>query len=164
MCTPYDVAKAVVDTIRTGIEIKKVVETKKEAKYQTELIKTQAKQAQQDAASERQYGIEEARRKKLQAILNMGNEKVAFASGNIALSSATALNILDDEKQNGELDALLTLNSSEKSAEKYMRQSQRYYQNAALNSFKAKNNYANSLFGTTLRVAGKSSKYNKQAK
>lgn len=164
MCSPYDIAKTVVDTIRTGIEIKKVVETKKEAKYQTELIKTQAKQSQQYAASERQEGIEEARRKKLQAILNMGDEKTAFASGNIALSSATALNVLDDEKQTGELDALLTLNSSEKSAEKYMRQSQRYYQNAALASFKAKNNYVNSLFGTTLKVAGKLNGYNKPAK
>lgn len=164
MCSPYDIAKTVVDTIRTGIEIKKVVETKKEAKYQTELIKTQAKQSQQDAASERQEGIEEARRKKLQAILNMGDEKAAFASGNIALSSATALNVLDDEKQTGELDALLTLNSSEKSAEKYMCQSQRYYQNAALASFKAKNNYVNSLFGTTLKVAGKLNGYNKPVK
>lgn len=164
MCNPYDITKAVVDTVRVAVEVKKAVENKKEAKYQTELIRTEAKKARQDATYERQEGIEEARRKKLQAILNMGEEKTALASGNIALSSATALNIVDDEKQNGELDALLTLKSSEKKAENYMYQSQKYYANAALNSFKAKNGFINSVFGSSLKLTGKLAEHTNNAK
>lgn len=164
MCNPYDITKAVVDTVRVAVEVKKAVENKKEAKYQNELIKTEAKQARQEASYERQEGIEEARRKKLRSILSMGETQAELASGNIALSSATALNIYEDEKQNGELDALMTLNSSEKRAEKYMQQSQKYYANAALNSFNAKNSFVNSLFGSTLTLASKTTEHIQDAK
>ena len=83
---------------------------KKLGNYQSSLMILQGKQAEQEAAYQRQEGIEEARRQKLNAILRMGDKKTAIAGRNIALSSQTALNTVEDEKINGELNALTTLN------------------------------------------------------
>lgn len=163
MCTPYDVGKAVVDAIRVGLEVKKTVEERKEAKYQIDINRKEAKRKEQEAAYERQDGVEEARRKKLQSILKMGDEKVNIAAGNIALSSATTLNLMEDQKLNGELEALITLESSEKRAANLIDQSQEKYQNAALTSFKSKNNFVNSMMKSSLNFTDKTLSYSEEA-
>ena len=76
----------------------------------------------------------------------MGKVKSKIASGNIALSSQTALNLVDDEKLNGELSALNTLKVSQRRSDAYLQQTGQYYSNAQLNSFNNKNNYKNNLF------------------
>ncbi len=115
-------------------------------KYKNQILSLNAKQSLANAAYERQEGIEQARQKKLNYILNMGKEASKFAAGNIALSSQTAINAIDDYKLNGELDALNTIKNSEKRAQSYERQAQQYYQNAALNTFNNKLNRKNNLF------------------
>lgn len=118
----------------------------KAQKYERNIAVQQAEKARTDAAYERQSGIEDARTQRLQAILNMGEEKASIASGNISVNSQTALNIIDDAKLNGELDALNTLKKSEKRANDYLFSSEQQYSNIALNSFKSKTtNIGNSL-------------------
>ena len=144
--------------------MKKAVEAKQEVEYQTELLKTEAKQAEEKAVDERQTGIEEARRIRLKSILNMSETKTDIASGNISISSPTSLNILSDEKLNGELDALVTLKNSEVRAKNYMRQSQKYYKNAALKSFSGKNNFVNTLASSGLSLLSEGNEFAKEYK
>lgn len=154
MCTLFNVAATAANLIVTAVEVKEAYDTKKEAKYQANVLTKQAEKAKIDAANERQDGIEEARRKRLKSILNMGKEKTTMAAGNISLNSQTALNVVDDEKLNGELDALITLKDSEKRADKYMEKADDLYSDAALTSFKAKKAFSNSVmnsFSNTLR-------------
>ena len=141
----YDIVNLVIGVISDLFKIKKTVELKNESEYQTEILKTEAKYAEEQAADERQTGIEEARRTRLKTILKMSEIKTDIASSNVLLSSPTAINLVSDEKLNGELDALITLKNTEKKAENYINQSKKYYQNAALKSFSGTNNFINSL-------------------
>ncbi len=164
MCTitPQDVVSIV-----TGIvEVVGMVQYNKaqnvKAKYRVEQLKTQAKNAQKEAAFERQEGIEDSRRKKLQSILMMSKEASKFAAGNIALSSQTAINAVDDVKLSGELDALNTLKVSEKRAEAYERQANEYYKNAALTAFNAKVSTKNNIFSASTRILNYGKNYYKK--
>ncbi len=149
-----DATTTVANLIISASEIYQAGTSKAESEFQADQLVRQAKNAEQNAAYERQEGIEEARRQRLQAILNMGEQKTNIASGNIALSSEMALNLVEDEKLNGELDALTTLKESERRAESYMQSAQKYYEDAALVSFKAKNAFTSTLlkqFGNTTK-------------
>lgn len=154
----FDIFNIVVKVIQTAFQVKKAVEVRKEAKYQTDILREEAKQAKEDAADERQQGIDEARRIRLKSILNMSEIKSDIASNNILLSSQTALNLVSDEKLNGELDALVTIKNSERTAENYLRQSKKYYQNAALKSASSKNNLVNSVSNSILNLSSNISK------
>ncbi|MBQ8886277.1 MAG: hypothetical protein IJY61_01070 [Candidatus Gastranaerophilales bacterium] len=149
----WDIFNVVIKVVQAAFQVKKAVEVRKEAKYQTDILRQEAKQAKEDAADERQQGLDEARRIRLKSILNMSEMKSDIASNNILLSSKTALNLVTDEKLNGELDALVTLQNSERTAENYLRQSQKYYQNAALKSASSKNNLVNSVSNSVLNLS-----------
>ncbi|MCD7878511.1 MAG: hypothetical protein LUG16_01100 [Candidatus Gastranaerophilales bacterium] len=140
-----DIASTVVNIALTVNEVYEATTTKKEGQYQTNLILQQAKQAEAEAASERQEGIEDARRTRLKAILNMADTKQSIAAGNIALSSATSQYALEDEKKEGELDALKIIKSANKSSDSYLEKAQNYYYQASLNSYKVNNAFRNSL-------------------
>ena len=94
----------------------------------------------------------------------MSETKTDIASGNINLSSSTSLNLIADEKLNGELDALVTLKNSETRAKNYMNQSQKYYKDAALKSFSGTNDFVNSLASTGLSLASNVSEFVKEYK
>lgn len=141
MCTISNVIDVVSSVVSAAISTKAAYDRKAVNEYQANLTVKEAKIAENNAKYELQEGIQESRRKKLQSILNMGEEKSNIAAGNIALSSQTAINILDDEKLNGELDALNTLVSSERRAESYFQQADRLYANAGLRSFQSKQNF-----------------------
>lgn len=148
MCEPTTITLAVGAVLSSAVSVYSAQTKKAEAKYQSALAVQQAEKAKTDAAYERQTGIEEARAQRLQAILNMGEEKANIAAGNISTNSQTALNIVDDAKLNGELEALNTLRESEKRANDYMFSSENYYSQAALTSFSANRNYTSSIFST----------------
>ena len=128
-------------------------EQKALADYQNKQLLEQAKQARENAARERQEGIEEARNRRLQAILNMGDEKVAFATSNISLNSLTAINQTDNLKLNGELDALTTLKNANNRAEAYTRQADSIYSNYALGKYKAKRNFQKGMINEIQNTA-----------
>lgn len=121
--------------------------------YQNKRILEQAKQAGEEAARERQEGIEEARNKRLQAILNMGDEKVSTASGNIAISSLTTINQLDNVKLSGELDAINTLKDANRRSESYIRQADNLYSDYALGRFNSKRKFRNGIIKQTEKTA-----------
>ena len=64
-----------------------------------------------------------------------------IAAGNLGVTSQTSLNIVDDEKLNGELDALTTLKTAEQKYATYIDKANQYYANAELSATKAKNAY-----------------------
>ncbi len=159
MCSIYDAVQAAANLVVAAVEIKEIQTQKAESEYQTEFLTKQAKKAEKDAAYVRQEGIEEARRKRLQSILNMGEEKTNLAAGNIGLSSQMAINIVDDEKLNGELDALTTLKDSEREAQKYMDRAEQYYAQAGLTSFRSKNRYSSGLMTSASGILSQGSMY-----
>ncbi len=146
MCTVTLAIMGVTTALETFREYQNANYEKAYGNYKSQLLIQQANQARKNAAYEMQEGIEESRNQKLQSILNMGKVKSKIASGNIALSSQTALNLVDDEKLNGELSALNTLKVSQRRSDAYLQQTGQYYSNAQLNSFNNKNNYKNNLF------------------
>ncbi len=154
MCTLIAVLSAVSTVTSAAITSKAAYDQKVIGDYQTKMIVKEAEIAENNAKYELQEGIEESRRQKLKSILNMGEQKSNIAAGNIALSSQTAINIVDDEKLNGELDALNTLKSSEHRAESYFQQADRLYENAGLNSFRNKKNYQNRVALTWTNAFG----------
>ena len=158
MCSIYDAVQAAANLVVAAVEIKEIQTQKAESEYQTELYTKQAKKAEKDAAYVRQEGIEEARRKRLQSILNMGEEKTSLAAGNIGLSSQLAINIIDDKKLNGELDALTTLKDSEREAQKYMDSAEQYYSQAGLSSFKSSRTYSNGFIGAATGIFSQTNK------
>lgn len=115
--------------------------------YNIQMLEQQAKISERNAAYERQEGINEARKQRLKAIQNMNAQKVAIASGNIMLSSSTALSLVDDEKLNGELNALDILNSSERRSQNYLDSAKNYYQRAGLQSYKQEAEENAEIFG-----------------
>jgi tellurite resistance protein len=133
-----DVVRGVVEVFRAVDTYQEVQQTKEQGKVETKSLIDEAKVAKNQAAVERQEGIEEARRQKLSAILNMSKEKTLFASNNIATTSQTALNIFDNEKLNGELTALNTIEKSEESSNKYLQMANDYYKKANLVSLNSK--------------------------
>ena len=142
-----EIAKIAVDTVRLIQTVQVTAAENKVANYNAQQSINQAKIAEKNAVYERQEGIEDAREKRLQAIKNMGSTKTTLASGNISMSSLSALDLIEDEKISGEIDALKIIDSSERRAQSYLDTSQRYYSNAALQSYKAKQNSIIKSFG-----------------
>lgn len=142
-----EIAKIAVDTVRLIQTVYVTTVENKVANYNAQQSINQAKIAERNAVYERQEGIEDAREKRLQAIKNMGNQKTNLASGNISISSLTALDLLEDEKTLGEIDALKIIDSSDRRAQSYLDASKTYYSNAALQSYKAKQNSIINSFG-----------------
>ena len=152
MCIATTAAAAVATAIAvvaatatsTAVTLSQVSAQKKTAAYQIEKQKKEAKKAEMQAAYERQEGVEEARKQKLNAILSMADEKAQFAGSNIALSSSTVLNLENDAKINSELDALTTQQDAERRAQAYMDRRNSLYANTALTAFNTGLNSKNS--------------------
>ncbi|MGM9993302.1 MAG: hypothetical protein ACI37R_01070 [Candidatus Avigastranaerophilus sp.] len=140
------VVPAVISAVTSAaVGIKYAINKSKIQKFQAEQNIQQAKIAERNAVYERQEGIEDARERKLKAIQNVGRQKTIIASGNIMTSSATAINVFDDEKLSGEIDALKLIDSSEKRAQSYMDSAQIQYTNAAIKKQQSKNTLTTGL-------------------
>lgn len=139
MCGVWEGISGVVEAASAVIEWQEISNSKKEARYKAESLVKEAQIAEEQAGVERQEGIEEARQKRLQAILNMGEVKTATAAGNIAISSQSTLNLLDTEKLNGELDALSTISEANKASDSYLQKADKLYSQAQLQFAEANN-------------------------
>ena len=89
----------------------------------------------------------------------MGTTRTNAAAGNLASSSDTVLNLLQDNIQEGNLNASDTLKKSERQAKQYISSANNFYQNAALNSMKVKQNYKNGLFSLGTKVLKQSDRF-----
>ena len=154
------VATAVAATVAAGastaITLSQISAQKKAAEFQMEQSKKEAKKLEMEAAYERQEGIEDARRQKINSILNMTDSKAKLAGSNIAMSSGLVLNLEDDAKVNSELDALTTQKNSERKARNILDRRDGLYANAALTGFNSRLNTRNSYLqlGSSLFNSG----------
>ena len=132
MCGVWEGVSGVAELVSAVVEKKEIDSAKDEARYNAKNLVKEAKYAEEQAGIERQEGIEEARAKRLQSILNMGEIKTSAASGNISISSRNTLNLMESEKLNGELEALNTLSEANKTSDSYLKSADKLYSQAQL--------------------------------
>jgi len=137
-------AAALSGAVTAGVTLSNISAQKKAAAYQIEQKKKEAKNAEMEAAYERQEGVEEARRQKMKSILSMADEKTKLAGSNIALTSGLVLNLENDNKLNSTLEALSTQKNAERRAAQYMNRRNSLYENARLISYNSRRNASNS--------------------
>lgn len=153
-----DAISSAINIVATVADVHASFVERQTSKNETNAIIHQAKVAERNAAIERQEGIEDARQKKLNAILNMSEQKANIASSNLATTSETALNIMDDEKLNGEIEALATINESTRRSDNYLESAKKYYNQAAMHSFNSKMKFHKKLITSTKSIANDSLK------
>ena len=153
-----DAISTAINIAATAAEVHSSFVEKQNAKNETNAIIHQAKVAERNAALERQEGIEDARQKKLNAILNMSEQKANIASSNLATTSETSLNIMDDEKLNGEIEALSTMKEATRRSDNYLESAKKYYHQAAMHSFNSKMKFHKKLITSVHSIANDSLK------
>ena len=123
-----------------------IVATQQQSKAQQAQYNYQAKLEAQNAAQEKQSGIEEARLKRLETQQKIAQQQAAMAANGIDIGSGTALDTVEDTATMGELDALTTQYNSQRKVNNYQAQ-------ANLDKLAAKNVQKTSTLnsiGTTL--------------
>lgn len=95
--------------------------------------------AQNNAAMERQSGTEEARRKRISTLQNIGSQKTALAANGVDVGYGTSLDVIEDTAMVGELDALMIETDSERKARNYEIESNNLVNEANLSSFSSRN-------------------------
>ncbi len=141
MCTVSTIATAAATLVAAAVSAQQIQTQRTVAKYQVRQMEEQAERNKKNAEKQRNDGLEEARNKRLQSILRMGDSKAKMAAGNLASSSVTLLNVNEQQKLNGELEALNVLEDAEYNAENSEFQAEKLYTNAALTSYNSKQQY-----------------------
>lgn len=155
---PIDAISSAVNIVATVADVHASFVERQTAKNETNEIIHQAKVAERNAALERQEGIEEARQKKLNAILNMSEQKANIAASNLSTTSETSLNIIDDEKMNGDIEALSTMKEATRRSDNYLESAKKYYHQAAMHSFNSKMKFHKKLITSVHSIANESLK------
>ena len=87
--------------------------------YQAKVARENQRIANNNAAMERQAGLEEARRQRISTLQAIGKQKVSLAANGVDVGYGTSLDIIEDTSMLGELDALMIEYDSEKKARNY---------------------------------------------
>jgi len=148
------ITTAAAAAVTSAVEIKKTHDESK-------ITQQQAKIQRDNAAVTMQEGIEESRRIKLNSILEMGKTKTQIASGNIMTESGTALNAVDTDKMNGDIEALSTLKSSFQTSKNYMTQADMLYKRASLSTENALYSGISNTINSGLNAYSKAQSKNK---
>jgi len=109
--------------------------------YQAQVAQENAKIAEDNAATERQQGIEEARLQRMKAIQAVGSQQTAMAANGVDVTQGTALDVIEDTAAMGELDALQTSYNYERKALAYEQQANNYQNQANLDIIAGQNAY-----------------------
>lgn len=126
--------------------------------YQAQIDKNNAEIAKQNAAQERQAGLEEARLQRMKTLQTIGQQQTAMAANNVDITQGTALDIIGDTAQMGELDALTIQTNSERRALAYEQQANNYINQSNLDILagaNAKQAGTMNAISTTIEGAGK---------
>ena len=110
--------------------------------YQAKVQQENAKIAEQNAAMERQQGIEEARLQRIKSAQAIGSQKTAMAANGVDVTQGTALDVIEDTAAMGELDALQTRYNYERKALAYESQASNYQNQSNLDIIAGKNAYS----------------------
>ncbi len=143
-----EIVNAVASVVQTVVKVQEIRVEKATNEYNAQVMVSKAKKAENQAAYERQEGLEEARKQRLNAILTAADTKAEIAAGNLGVSSMTSLNLLEDDKEKGQNQSDQILKSSEQKASNYIDSANNSYRQASLYSFKTKHAYKKDLFGT----------------
>lgn len=115
--------------------------------YQAQIDENNAKIAEQNAAEERQTGIEEARLQRIKTLQAIGEQQTAMAANGMDVTQGTSLDIISDTAAMGELDALQIEHNYEKRALQYERQAGNYINQSNLDRIAGKNAYTAGQYG-----------------
>lgn len=107
--------------------------------YQAEQDRQNARVAEINAANERQSGLEEARLQRLKTLQNIGSQQAGMAANGIDVTQGTALDTIEDTATMGELDALMTMYNSERTAINFDRQAANFNNQANLDIIAGQN-------------------------
>lgn len=107
--------------------------------YQAKVAEENRKLALQNAAMERQTGLEEARRQRIATLQAIGKQEVALAANGVDVGYGTSLDLIEDTAMLGELDALTIEYNSEKRARNYDIEAMNFANEANLAQFSARN-------------------------
>lgn len=107
--------------------------------YQAKVAEQNRKIAQENAADERQQGIEEARLQRYKTIQKVGAQQAAMAANGIDVSQGTAVDVIDDTATIGELDALQTRYNYERRAQAYEAEAGNFANQANIDKISAQN-------------------------
>lgn len=110
--------------------------------YQAQVAQENAKIAEQNAAQERQSGIEEARMQRIKTLQAIGSQQTAMAANGMDVTSGTSLDIIEDTSAMGELDALSIQYNAEKKALAYEQQANNFQNQSNLDVISGKNAYS----------------------
>lgn len=110
-----------------------------QANYQAQVAKENARIAENNAAVERQQGIEEARLQRIKTAQAIGSQKTAMAANGVDVTQGTALDVIEDTATMGELDALQTRYNYERKALSYEATANNFSNQANLDIIAGKN-------------------------
>ncbi len=119
--------------------------------YQARVAAENQKIAMNNAAMERQLGLEEARRQRISTLQAIGKQEVSLAANGVDVGYGTSLDIIEDTAMLGELDALTIEYNSEKKARNYEIEASNFANEANLAQLSARNART---AGTISAVAG----------
>lgn len=146
MCEPeyiYDAVKVVAEVAKAVFTVTTTVQKsnakKAEYEYKAKVAKNNAEIAEQNAAQERQSGLEEARLQRIKTLQTIGSQQAGIAANGIDITSGTALDTIEDSATMGELDALMIEYNAERKAQNYEQTAQNYNNEANLDLIAAKN-------------------------
>lgn len=110
--------------------------------YQAQVDAENARVAQNNAALERQQGIEEARLQRMKALKSVGSQQAAMAANGLDITQGTPLDVIEDTAAMGELDALQTRHNYERKALAYEANANNFSNQSNLDYFASKNAYS----------------------
>lgn len=109
------------------------------ANYKAQVERQNQRIALENAAMERQEGLEEARRQRMATLQEIGKQQVGLAANGVDVGYGTSLDIIEDTAMLGELDALTIEYNSEKRARNYDMQAYNFANEANLATYEARN-------------------------
>ena len=143
MCDPVSITMGVISGITAIVGIASSVQQGKQQQamynYQAEMERENAKVAEINAANERQSGLEEARLQRLKTLSAIGSQQAGMAANGIDITQGTALDTVEDTATMGELDALMTMYNSERTAINFDRQAANFNNQANLDIIAGQN-------------------------
>lgn len=148
----FAIAGLVMSLIGTGVSI---YSSYQEGKAQEQYYTYQAKQdeknakiAENNALRERQAGIEDARQQRIKTLQAIGSQQTAMAKNGIDVTSGSAVDLIEDTRAMGELDALNILTNSERTAQNYLQQADNFTSQSYLNQLAGKNAYKTGIYNS----------------
>lgn len=128
--------------------------------YQAKVAKDNERTAEINAIEARQKGIEDARLKRMKTLQQVGALQTAQAANGVDISTGTSLDLIEDTKTMGELDAMNSIYDSERTARNYEIQAGNFANQSEMDLASAKNTSSAgklNAFGTALEGIGKTS-------